>query len=433
MLTLLILLFAIHLPLEAKVYDFTEGNEISLLENPRTAAQLKLDLIKKAKHHIHIITFFWDETSFPSEMARELKAAHKRGVEIRILTTGFATFTTDLTGKGRKQLKTKKSDTVFSLTKLAPGRFFTLTHNFHEKIFIADAELAIIGGRNISNSSFRGKDLEVLMKGPVVNQVQDHFKVMFDFVTDVNKRTNCVSEDSEACEKELNLQKFNANSTFFPEQPLYASGVKARFLSHEALIHHYEKKMNKAERLLQKDDILETVMKMPFEKLRMYQYFMMPTKRFEDYLHQKLNEGKKIEVISNSIESGKFSSNAGYIYSLPEMLRFLEAGMDIYQWNHEQDLNYVHEKLFIFDENVIIIGSHNLVTGSTSVSNEVAVEIHSEALAQRLIQVFTDESQNLSITKPASKELFLKEIEENKRKIKIFKSPFVGGYLREIY
>ena len=91
------------------------------------------------------------------------------------------------------------------------------------------------------------------------------------------------------------------------------------------------------------------------------------------------------------------------------------------------------KNFFIFDENIIIVGSHNLVTGSTSVSNEVAVEIHSEVLAGRLIQVFNEESQNLAITKPATKEIFLKEIEENKLKIKIFKNPFVGGFLREIY
>ena len=50
--------------------------------------------------------------------------------------------------------------TYFSLT---PGKDFTLTNSFHEKIFLVDGEVAIIGGRNISDSSLNGKDLEVLM------------------------------------------------------------------------------------------------------------------------------------------------------------------------------------------------------------------------------------------------------------------------------
>ena len=49
------------------------------------------------------------------------------------------------------------------------------------------------------------------------------------------------------------------------------------------------------------------------------------------------------------------------------------------------------KKVLIFDEDHIIIGSHNFGTGSTSVSNEIAVEIKSKRIADRLIDVFESE------------------------------------------
>ncbi|NOT78674.1 MAG: hypothetical protein HOP07_06680 [Bacteriovoracaceae bacterium] len=110
--------------LSAKVYDFTSGNKIELMEDPHESADIKVDLINKAKHHVHIITFFWDESSLPARLAAALNEANKRGVEVRILTTAFPTFTTDLLGKGRRKLNIS-DENKFIYLALSPGRYFS--------------------------------------------------------------------------------------------------------------------------------------------------------------------------------------------------------------------------------------------------------------------------------------------------------------------
>lgn len=422
----------------SKVYEYTFDNQLTLLEDPAAAVDYKIDLINKAKHHVHILTFFWDETGVPTRMAKALNEANARGVEVRILTTFMPTVGTDLTGKGRGTLNTKSQIATFSYLSLTPGTKLSLTHSLHEKIFIVDGEKAIIGGRNVSDSSLNGKDMEIQMQGEVVNQVQDHFKVMYDHLVKLKENFYCNKDEDEDAnykchEKYQDLKFSRSNLKFFPVQPKYPNGQKARILTHEAVLHQAEKRMNRSERLLQKDDILDTVVKIEFKKLRAYNYFMLPTARYKEFLDKNLAAGNSIEMITNSLESGQFSNNSGYIYALPDSLDLVNQGLKLYGWEQKQKLNYVHEKVLIFDEDHVVIGSHNFGTGSTSVSNEISIEFFSKTIASRLIDVFNNEISDRKITKIEDASLLENEIGMFKKKIKFLRSKYVGSLLRELY
>lgn len=429
----LALLTVLSISANAKVYEHVDGNKLTLIEGPAASADYKIELIKKAKHHINILTFFWDDSSIPDRMAKELSLANARGVEVRILSSFIPTIGTDFFGKGRKKLKAQ-SNAVFTYQSLTPGRAFSLTHSLHEKIFSVDGEIAIIGGRNISDSSLSGKDLEVQMEGPVVNQVQEHFKRMFDFVLMLKIKTHCRRENSEACVQKYNRLKFPADDKkFFPDQPLFEGGVPARIITHEAAIHQYENGMNNDERQVQQDDILDTVTRFEFKKLRAYNYFMLPTLRYKNFLEKNLAAGNSIDIITNSLESAKFSSNWGYYYSIPDALDLVQKGLVLYQWQRNQKLNYVHEKVLIFDEDHVVIGSHNFGTGSTGVSNEIVIDFKSKAIADRLIEVFEAEKADPQITRKADAEFLQKEKDQYSRKIRYIRTKSLSKLLKEIY
>ena len=421
---------------DAKVYDFTHNNRLSLMEDPNASVEAKVELIRNAKHHVHIVTFFWDESAIPKRLGEELNKANERGVEVRILTSYVATLGTDFLGQGKRALNYKSKTAVFSYLSLTPGASFSLNHSLHEKIFIVDGKKAIIGGRNTSNSSLSGKDLEVLMEGPVVNQVQDHFKRMYDFIIDqrINRHCKQVENTDMKCVKDFKKTEFSlTDKRFFPDQPIFPDGDDARILSHEALMHQKEQALSRSERVHQKDDILDTVTKIEFKKLRAYNYFIIPTERYKKFLQESLAEGDSIEMITNSYESAKFSSNYGYIYSIPDALDLVEDGLELHQWQRNQKLNYVHEKVMIFDEDHVIVGSHNFGVGSTSVSNEIAIEFKSKELADRLIEVFESETNNPAITQKADLEFLEKEYGKYKLQINTLRVKLLEGILREIY
>lgn len=420
----------------AKVYDYTHNNRLSLLEDANASVDLKVELIKKAKHHVHIVTFFWDDSVVPKRLAEELNKANARGVEVRILTSFVATMGTDPLGKGKRTLNYKSKTATFSYLSLTPGATFSLNNSLHEKIFLVDDEIAILGGRNTSDSSLNGKDLEVLMEGPVVNQVQDHFKRMYDFILDQRINRHCQKRaglDSE-CVKEYKSTSFSEDDkNFFRKQPSFKDGSDARILSHEALFHQKDFGFERNERMYQQDDILDTVLKIEFKKLRAYNYFIIPTPRYKDYLEKSLKDGDSIEMITNSYESAKFSSNFGYIYSIPDAMELVEQGLELHQWKRDQKLNYVHEKVMIFDEDHVIVGSHNFGVGSTTVSNEIAIEFKSKELADRLIDVFESEASDSTVTRKADLNFLEAEYEKYKIQIKLLRTKIVEGILRETY
>jgi phosphatidylserine/phosphatidylglycerophosphate/cardiolipin synthase-like enzyme len=162
------------------------------------------------------------------------------------------------------------------------------------------------------------------------------------------------------------------------------------------------------------DDIVETIISTPFKKLRGYNYFIIPTPRYKNFLIQSLEEGKQIEIVTNSQTSASSVSDSGYIYALKPMIELSKKGLDIIEWRGKAPHTYLHTKVMIFDEDRAIIGSHNLGVGSTSVSNEIAVEINSPSHVARLIEIFENDKKDTELTNQVDTEFLKKKLQENK-------------------
>lgn len=431
--------------LQAKVYDFTEDNKLTLLENPRDAVKLKLELVRHAKHHIHIMTYYWDKNGYPVELVQELKKANQRGVDVRIMTTYIPNLTMDFWGKTKKSLfstnNKEKNDSgaTMAFMRLTPGNNETFTNNIHEKVFLVDGEKAILGGRNISDHGYRAKDLEMMLEGPVVNQVQEHFLKMFSFLVDLKIDDKC-DKNQTSCQQKYNKLKFlSEDKNFFPEQPHYPDGSRARILTNEVLIDQHQNDYSGEAKFKVKDDIIDTIVKINFTKMRAYNYFIIPTERYKNFLLKNLAEGKSINIITNSLVTAASISNKGYLYSLPEMQNLVKQGLNLYQWlgqktgDEGDKLFYLHEKVMLFDDDHGIIGSHNFGLGSTAVSSEIAVEFFSKPVVEVLNQIFDDEVKNRKLTQEGTLSLFEKEIHDNRKMIRLLHMMIIRNIIRELY
>ena len=124
----------------AHVYDFTDNNKLTLLQNPKDSADFKLDLIRNAKHHIPIMTYYLDKSDFSLQVASELKKAHDRGVDVRVMTTYLPSLATDFTHKTEDVLMLGDPDqgtSTLAYLTLVPGNNEGVTNNRHEKIFFS--------------------------------------------------------------------------------------------------------------------------------------------------------------------------------------------------------------------------------------------------------------------------------------------------------
>lgn len=425
------------------VFDFTEGNRLTLLKDPHQSSELKLDLVRKAKHHIHIVTYYWDNKGFPIELMSELKKAHARGVDVRLMSTYIPSVTMDLTGKARRTLdirgSKKGSDATLAYLRLVPGNNESWTNNIHEKIFLVDGEVAILGGRNISDNDFRAKDLEMKIEGPAVNQVQEHFRRLFNFLVDLKIINHCRRETYtdrvryRSCHNRYEQLRFSEDDhNFFPQQPVFENGSKARVLTNEVLFTQFKNKYSGAEKFSIKDDIINTVIHTDFQTLRAYNYFVLPTAPYRAFLEKSIHQNKDVRMISNSLKSSAFVSNRGYLVSLPEMKKLVDDGLNLAQWSGKT-FEYLHEKVLLFDNDHGFIGSHNFGTGSTSVSSEICLEFYDRPVVEELIRIFDQEFDDRDITTKATSESLQQEIDDHKTMIKIVRTNPIDTILKMLY
>ncbi len=432
---------------KAKVYDFTEDNQLTLLEDARAAVDLKIELVKSARHHIHIMTYYWDKSSYPMVLINELRKAHDRGVDVRIISTYIPSLAVDFWRKADKELFTgfdqSLSKSTLAYLKFTPGRKESITNNIHEKIFLVDGEKAIIGGRNVSDNDYRAKDLEVLLEGPVVNQIQTHFQKMFTFVSELKIDKSCqrgTEEFQSNCKtKILQLNFKSDDDRFFPEQPKFKGGVRARILTNEVLFDQHLTGTKGDARFEFKDDIIDTVVKINFNKMRAYNYFIIPTERYKNFLLKNLALGKSIDIMTNSMVSASAISDKGYKFGLPEMRNLVSQGLNLFQWlgtkveEGKDKLFYLHEKVMLFDDDHGIIGSHNFGAGSTSVSSEIAIEFYSAPVVGTLNAIFDQEKESNDITKVATIPMLDEEIKNNRTMIQLLHSAVFRNFVQEVY
>ena len=431
-LTITVFLWA--LVLQAKVYDFTYNNKIDLLINSRDAADLKIELIKNAHHHIHIMTYYLDSTPLPSNIINELKNAHERGVEVRLLSTFVPVMTKDFFRKTNKALRINDGGAVFSYQLLHPIHNLKILNNLHEKIFIIDGEKAIIGGRNLSDNSYRTKDMEALVEGDLVLQLQDHFRETLNFVIDINKVAYCKFKFQKvACLDSFEKQKFSPDDQkFFPVQKTLGN-IKARLLSHDSVIEQVKHNYTFEERKSMPDDIINAVIASSFQTMRAYNYFILPTKAYQDFLFKNVDGKHQINIITNSLDSAAAISDKGYIYSLPILQDYVKHGINLYQWQGVDDEEYLHEKVIIFDDDHVFLGSHNFGLGSTTVSNEISVEFFSKEIATTLVNIFDSEINSSKVTMKATLNSLDLESSDNSGTVSILRDTFLGKLLEETY
>lgn len=201
-----ILIFAVQKPIKKEKeelisyenYDFESRKEdrVALIESPEDAVIVRLDLIENAEETLDISYYTLIKGKSTQVFLSSIVDAANRGVQVRVLLDGIFN---NLTG----ELK----DAVYGFT-LHPNiriKFYkpfkplspiTWNKRLHDKIIIADQNLALIGGRNIGDKYFlqeameddyvKDRDVIIFNKEPeldspsVINDMKDYYNQLWD-------------------------------------------------------------------------------------------------------------------------------------------------------------------------------------------------------------------------------------------------------------
>lgn len=161
-----------------------------LVEDNLEAYALRARSARQAERSLDVMYYIWHADHSGAQLARELIAAADRGARVRLLLD-------DNTQRGQDRLLAAlDSHPRIEVRLFNPGRnrsgYFgrglelllratTLNRRMHNKAWIADNRVAIVGGRNIGDEYFDGAeqlnfmDVDLLLVGPAVAQASEVF------------------------------------------------------------------------------------------------------------------------------------------------------------------------------------------------------------------------------------------------------------------
>src|SRR5215470_19407212 len=162
-----------------------------LLNDGRQAFELRTALAEVAERSIDAQYFLWDADAVGTILIDRLIRAANRGVRVRLLVD-------DLYLKGRDvsiaaldahpNVEIRLYNIFGGRNPLSLGRrldflleFGRLNHRMHNKLFVVDNQVAIMGGRNIADAYFgvdpklNYRDMDVVAAGPVVRRLSAGF------------------------------------------------------------------------------------------------------------------------------------------------------------------------------------------------------------------------------------------------------------------
>jgi cardiolipin synthase A/B len=169
-------------------FTVSAGNRVTPLVDGDQAYRAMLDAIGGARRGIMLATYIFDNDRIGRRFAEQLRAAHERGVEVRVLIDGIGarySRRSMLTHLRRLGVRSAAFLPIHLPRSLA---IFNLRN--HRKLLVVDGETGFTGGMNIRRGHCRSdpgrhpiQDLHFRIEGPVVEQLQAVFAEDWAFAT----------------------------------------------------------------------------------------------------------------------------------------------------------------------------------------------------------------------------------------------------------
>jgi len=163
-------------------------NRLTMIDSGDEAYRQLVRLIDGAKTSLDFATFILAKDKVGTDILERLTRRAEEGIKVRLLLDALGSFWA--TGSFLKPLRQAGGEVGVFLPMLPFRRKWSANLRNHRKIWIADQEVAMIGGRNIGSeylghdpNSQSWADYNVLVEGPAVADLMDVFASDWEFAT----------------------------------------------------------------------------------------------------------------------------------------------------------------------------------------------------------------------------------------------------------
>ena len=389
----------------------------ALLADGREALDARLALVDSATRTLDLQYYLIAEGATVDELERHIVAAAERGVRVRILVDDFNTAGQD--ARGSKLISHPRIE-VRLFNPFARGRESLaarllmllgddghLSRRMHNKLMVTDNAVAVTGGRNLGDSYF--------VRSTDSNFVDLDVFVAGDAVQDMSRAFDRYWNDDLA----YPVQAFVRSPATVPEAggapadvaptPWVQRRVSAlEWTPASVLVDDPSKIANGRPRdgpSTFDDEIVRLVEGATHEVVIVSPYFV-PGRRGIELAARLHRRGVRMVVLTNSLAATDAPAvHAGYA---PYREQLVAEGVELYELRPEFARNSdatrrrfgdfatsrasLHAKLVVVDRATAVIGSMNVDPRSRYSNTEMAIVVHSPALAAEALHLFEDPS-----------------------------------------
>ncbi|MCP8466930.1 phospholipase D family protein [Pseudomonas sp. ZM23] len=399
-----------------------------LLASSVDAFLARAELIRRAQRSLDIQYYIVHDGLTTRALIRELLHAADRGVRIRLLIDDTSSDGWDyelgaLAAHPNIQVRLFNPLHLGRSTGLTRnmGRLFNLSEQhrrMHNKLWLADNSVAIVGGRNLGDEYFDAKaemnfsDLDLLSVGPVAQSLGQSFdeywnsaisRPIEDYLWGQQGEDDLASVrrsldrymDRERVRRSGYIARLNRNSdrphldNWFDDL-VWAPG-RAIW---DAPLKVLDQGNPKPEQMLSTQ--LAPLFDNVSQELILVSAYFVPTSAGVDYLTRRADQGVSVRLLTNSLEATDVPAvHAGYA---PYRMALLEHGVKLFELRAEPDARIagapwmvrgsssasLHSKAAVFDRQQVFVGSLNFDPRSVLWNTEVGVIVDSPELAEQV-------------------------------------------------
>jgi putative cardiolipin synthase len=393
-----------------------------LVTSGRTAFEARYAFAHLAERTIDAQYFLWANDATGRNLLRALLDAADRGVRVRLLIDdlnrpGAAIDLAALNAYPNVHVRLFNPFTSLDLVT----DFARVNHRMHDKAFIVDNAIAVVGGRNIADQYFsvndetNFRDLDLVTVGPIVREISNEFDAFWNspWAISVRKIDGAEPGPDEVKAVAARLRADVASAPYpFKTTVDHAylerliDSVPARFVWGKGtlLFDAPDKPATEIPELA--DELRAKVGGTVNRELLLEVAYFIPAERGTERLCALAARGVPIRVLTNSLAStDEISAYAGYMHYREELLR---CGIELHElrpdaafvareWTWLDSLSEaeLHTKAAVFDRKKVMVGSFNLDPRSRYLNTEMAILVESPELAAKVAQ-FTEKGMSLA-------------------------------------
>lgn len=402
-----------------------DGNRFRLLEHSMDALGMRTWLADHARHTLDIQYYILHDGLTTRMLIQSLLEAADRGVRVRLLLDDMTLYGQDAR---MAALACHENVDVRLFNPLESGRRMALTRvafflsrvqrlhrRMHNKLWLADGQTAITGGRNLGDeyygaaSEMNFSDLDLLVEGPMVADMQASFEAYWNspFVQPMARFRPFVPNQDE--QRLWRVRVTQRMKTAMREREDYVSSLRQWHRSGTGPRLRQEMIAARASLLVDAPEKIGTpeppsVEELVFspliararaaqKELLLVSAYFVPGDLGMTLLSELAQRGVRVRVLTNSLAATDLPLvHGGYTRYREALLR---AGVELYemraqplqdgrrraQWRGRVSL---HSKALIFDRQSAFVGSFNMDPRSAFWNTEIGVLLDSPELAEQL-------------------------------------------------